>query len=92
MTMINREQTIRDLENLGAWHTHHYAPFHYEAAETIHNAVVLLKEQELANRKSFYGVKPTFKAGAYYCGYCENILANYYKSCPWCGREIGWDA
>lgn len=44
--MINRERTIRDLESIGAWHTHHYAPFHYECAETIHNALELLKEQK----------------------------------------------
>lgn len=44
--MIDREKTIRDLKTLGAWHTHHYEPFHYECAETIHNALELLKEQE----------------------------------------------
>lgn len=44
--MIDREKTIRDLETLGAWHTHHYNPFHYECAETIHNVLELLKEQE----------------------------------------------
>ena len=44
--MIDREKTIRDLEAIGAWHTHHYNSFHYECAETIHNALELLKEQE----------------------------------------------
>lgn len=44
--MTDRENVIRELETLGAWHTHHYAPFHYEAAETIHDAIALLREQE----------------------------------------------
>lgn len=44
--MIDREKTIRNLENIGAWHTHHYEPFHYECAETIHNALDLLKKQD----------------------------------------------
>lgn len=43
--MIDREKIIRELEDLGGWHTHHYNPLHYEYAETIHNALVLLKEQ-----------------------------------------------
>lgn len=48
--MIDREKTICDLETIGAWHTHHYEPFHYECAETIHNALELLKEQEAVVR------------------------------------------
>lgn len=45
--MIDREKTIRNLETIGAWHTHHYEPFHYECAEAIHDALQLLKGQDV---------------------------------------------
>ncbi len=44
--MIDQEKVIHELENVGAWHTHHYNQLHYEYAETIHNAIALLKEQD----------------------------------------------
>ena len=85
--MIDREKTIRDLETIGAWHTHHYEPFHYECAETIHNALELLKEQE--------PVKPRFVDGKrnhfIKCGKCNLDLMSNMKFCPRCGKEIKWN-
>ena len=85
--MIDREKTIRDLETLGAWHAHHYAPFHYECAETIHNALELLKEQE--------PVKPNKPGTAYKttwsCGVCSYPISTAWVACPSCGRVVKWD-
>ena len=85
--MINREKTIRDLESIGAWHTHHYEPFHYECAETIHNALELLKEQE--------PVKPNKPGTAYKttwsCGVCSYPISTAWVACPSCGRVVKWD-
>lgn len=84
--MTDREKVIRELETLGAWHTHHYAPFHYEAAETIHDAIALLREQE--------AVKPQLSiSGMWYeCPICHRHLTkdrdNY---CARCGRAVKWD-
>lgn len=83
---IDRENVIRDLENLGAWHTHHYAPFHYEAAETIHNALVLLREQEPQPAKWLWDRPHHFK-----CSNCEwfaGVSATMYSFCPNCGRKM----
>ena len=77
---IDREQTIRDLENLGAWHTHHYAPFHYEAAETIHNAIILLREQ----------TKPLVISPRIMTHNCGEIIVNC-DVCPKCGQKVCWD-
>ena len=49
--MIDREKTIRNLGTIGAWHTHRYTPFHYECAETIHNALELLKAQDVPSKE-----------------------------------------
>lgn len=97
--MIDREKTIRNLETIGAWHTHHYEPFHYECAETIHNALELLKEQE--------SVKPTVSVDTWICSKCghrlesqdliddkENpqvLVHELYQYCPNCGRAVKWD-
>ena len=84
--MTDREKVIRELETLGAWHTHHYAPFHYEAAETIHDAIALLREQE--------AVKPQLSiSGMWYeCPICHRHLTkdrdNY---CARCGRPVLWE-
>lgn len=81
--MIDSENVIRELKNLGAWHTHHYAPFHYEAAETIHNAVVLLREQEPITIHDPGAICPNCKWPLYpedHPNYCGN-----------CGRRIKWD-
>lgn len=85
--MIDKEKTIRDLETIGAWHTHHYEPFHYECAETIHNALELLKKQE--------PVKPN-KPGITYktiwsCGVCSYPISTNWVACPFCGKAVKWD-
>ena len=72
--MTKREDIIRDLENLGAWHTHHYAPFHYEAAETIHNTIVLLREQNPTRPGTMVRCKdcvhrPSTEGRTYYTGF-----------------------
>lgn len=87
--MIDRERTIRDLETIGAWHTHHYEPFHYECAETIHNALELLKEQEPVRPRWTH---PEVGTNVLMCGGCGVAIPlgkpNY---CPWCGRAVKWD-
>lgn len=82
--MRDLESVIRELETLGAWHTHHYAPFHYEAAETIHNAVVLLKEQIPVKPGEINGV-------LWFCGKCGQTFYGDYVYCPRCGRKVDWN-
>ena len=65
--MIDREKTIRDLETIGAWHTHHYNSFHYECAETIHNALELLREQN----ETTVAVDPCKSCQEWECDGCE---------------------
>ena len=81
--MIDTETTIRDLETIGAWHTHHYTPFHYECAETIHNALELLKEQE--------PVSLICDKGLCVCGNCGNWVYKSERFCSKCGRAVKWD-
>jgi len=81
--MIDREKTIRDLEVIGAWHTHHYEPFHYECAETIHNALELLKEQE--------PVSPFCDKGLCVCGNCGNWVYKSDRYCSKCGKAVKWE-
>jgi len=92
MLMTDRENVIRELETLGAWHTHHYAPFHYEAAETIHDAIALLREQEpqethLVHRYSRPGVYADLWLHCEVCG--GKVDDNTHpKFCPNCGRKV----
>lgn len=84
--MIDREKTIRDLETLGAWHTHHYEPFHYECAETIHNTLELLKEQEPIAPDILDPALP-----AYWCGACGEAIDQSDIYCRKCGRAVKWE-
>lgn len=84
--MIDREQVIRDLENLGAWHTHHYAPFHYEAAETIHNAIALLREQTRPLVSNAINKDKSPRIMIHNCG---EIIVDC-DVCPKCGQVVRW--
>lgn len=84
--MIDREKTIRDLEVIGAWHTHHYNSFHYECAETIHNALELLKEQEPIAPEMLNGVIPI-----YWCGACGVAIDQGDIYCRKCGKPVKWN-
>ena len=94
--MIDREKTIRDLENIGAWHTHHYEPFHYECAETIHNALELLKKQEPMSPVKVNRYMDTDENGNWYvpetydCGNCGVELHDKANYCHLCGRAVKW--
>lgn len=56
-----------------------------EEAETIGDALELLKEQE--------PVKPIENAGFYYCGACKYAFTSgRQKFCSDCGRAVKWDA
>ena len=92
--MIDREKTIRDLETIGAWHTHHYEPFHYECAETIHNALELLREQEpIVIHKDIVDEIYDYIAC---CPECDMTWAMWFpekmRFCPGCGKAVKWDA
>ena len=93
--MPDRENVIRELETLGAWHTHHYAPFHYEAAETIHDAIALLREQEPVRPETVVrtGIREEPTIQALVCGNCHKIMGYcvVYNFCPWCGRAVKFD-
>ena len=87
--MADREKVIRELENLGAWHTHHYAPFHYEAAETIHDALALLREQEpVKPEREHSGGGVTWWN---VCGACRTAINPNDKYCHECGRKVKWN-
>lgn len=101
--MIDTETTIRDLETIGAWHTHHYTPFHYECAETIHNVLELLRIHEPAKpEERRREVKINHAWGneveiwsEFYCPHCKAMIAKgkseHYQRCMWCGKVIKWE-
>jgi len=92
MTMTEREKIIKGLEKVSyyfksllavGWQGD--ADIYREHMETVNMALALLKEQE--------AIKPRVTSVEQRCGNCNKVIEmDGWKSCPWCGKPILWEA
>lgn len=74
------EWVLCDIEGNGHYQIEYYAG-------EIRKAIALLKDQEPVEPKP-----DTLSQGGWDCGKCGKWISRFHDYCPYCGREIKWNA